>query len=67
MPTGYENAFELIAREQLQALFVARNPWNHSNRRSITQFALLAEAQFFTGALNVKRIALFRDGGSGLP
>jgi putative ABC transport system substrate-binding protein len=28
-----------MAREQLQGLFVARNPWNFSNRRAITGFA----------------------------
>src|SRR5580704_19649865 len=27
-PSNYDDAFGLIAREQLQGLFVARNPWN---------------------------------------
>ncbi|MBR0694252.1 ABC transporter substrate-binding protein [Bradyrhizobium lablabi] len=38
-PTNYDDAFGLIARERLQGLFVARNPWNFSNRRAITGFA----------------------------
>ncbi|MDA9403505.1 ABC transporter substrate-binding protein [Bradyrhizobium sp. CCBAU 45389] len=38
-PSNYEDAFGLITREQLQGLFVARNPWNFSNRRGITGFA----------------------------
>ncbi len=37
--SNYDEAFALIAREQLQGLFVARNPWNYSNRRAITGFA----------------------------
>src|SRR5450432_1968348 len=38
-PSNYDNAFGFIAREQLHGLFVARNPWNFSNRRAITGFA----------------------------
>jgi len=38
-PTNYDDAFGLIAREQLPGLFVARNPWNFSNRRAISGFA----------------------------
>jgi putative ABC transport system substrate-binding protein len=38
-PSNYDDAFAFIAREQLQGLFVARNPWNFSNRRAITGFA----------------------------
>ena len=38
-PSNYNDAFGFIAREQLQGLFVARNPWNFSNRRAITGFA----------------------------
>jgi putative ABC transport system substrate-binding protein len=38
-PSNYEDAFGFMAREQLQGLFVARNPWNFSNRRAITGFA----------------------------
>jgi putative tryptophan/tyrosine transport system substrate-binding protein len=34
-PSNYDDAFALIAREQMQGLFVARNPWNFSNRRAI--------------------------------
>jgi putative ABC transport system substrate-binding protein len=33
-PANYDEAFALIAREQAQGLFVARNPWNFSNRRT---------------------------------
>ena len=36
---NYDGAFEFITREQLHGLFVARNPWNFSNRRAITEFA----------------------------
>jgi putative ABC transport system substrate-binding protein len=39
MPSNYDDAFAFIAKEQLQGLFVARNPWNFSNRRAITGFA----------------------------
>ena len=38
-PTSYDEAFELIVREQVHGLFVGRNPWNFSNRRAITGFA----------------------------
>ena len=38
-PSNYDDAFAFIAREQVQGLFVARNPWNFSNRRAITGFA----------------------------
>ena len=38
-PTDYDDAFAFIAREQMHGLFVARNPWNFSNRRAITGFA----------------------------
>jgi putative ABC transport system substrate-binding protein len=38
-PSTYDDAFAFMAREQLQGLFVARNPWNFSNRRAITGFA----------------------------
>ena len=38
--SNYDNAFAFIVREQLQGLFVARNPWNFSNRRAITTFAM---------------------------
>jgi hypothetical protein len=38
-PPNYDDAFAFIAREQLHGLFVARNPWNFSNRRAITGFA----------------------------
>jgi len=39
-PSNYDDAFGFMAREQLQGLFVARNPWNFSNRRAITGFAM---------------------------
>jgi putative tryptophan/tyrosine transport system substrate-binding protein len=39
-PSNYDGAFGFIDREQLQGLFVARNPWNFSNRRAITGFAM---------------------------
>jgi putative ABC transport system substrate-binding protein len=38
-PSNYDDALAFIAREQMQGLFVARNPWNFSNRRAITGFA----------------------------
>ncbi len=38
-PSNYDDAFAFIVREQLQGLFVARNPWNFSNRQAITGFA----------------------------
>jgi putative tryptophan/tyrosine transport system substrate-binding protein len=38
--TSYDDAFGLIIRKQVHALFVARNPWNFSNRRAITEFAI---------------------------
>ena len=38
-PSNYADAFAFIAREQVQGLFVARNPWNFSNRRAVTAFA----------------------------
>jgi putative tryptophan/tyrosine transport system substrate-binding protein len=38
-PSNYSDAFGFIDREQLQGLFVARNPWNFSNRQAITGFA----------------------------
>jgi len=38
-PSNYDDAFAFITREQVQGLFVARNPWNFSNRRAITAFA----------------------------
>ncbi|WP_407521424.1 ABC transporter substrate-binding protein [Methylobacterium oryzisoli] len=38
-PLGYDDAFDLSVREKLHGLFVARNPWNFSNRRAITGFA----------------------------
>jgi putative ABC transport system substrate-binding protein len=38
--SNYNDAFEFITREQLHGLFVARNPWNFSNRRAITGFAM---------------------------
>jgi putative ABC transport system substrate-binding protein len=37
--TEYGRAFDLIATERLRGLFVARNPWNFSNRHAITRFA----------------------------
>jgi putative ABC transport system substrate-binding protein len=37
--SDYDDAFAFIGREHLQGLFVARNPWNFSNRRAITGFA----------------------------
>jgi putative tryptophan/tyrosine transport system substrate-binding protein len=37
-PSNYDDAFAFMAREQMQGLFVARNPWNFSNRRAITGF-----------------------------
>ena len=37
--SNYDDAFALIAREQVDALFVARNPWNFFNRQAITGFA----------------------------
>jgi putative ABC transport system substrate-binding protein len=37
--SDYDDAFAFMVREQLQGLFVARNPWNYSNRRAITGFA----------------------------
>jgi putative ABC transport system substrate-binding protein len=39
-PLDYDGAFDFITRERLQGLFVARNPWNFSNRQTITEFAL---------------------------
>jgi putative ABC transport system substrate-binding protein len=39
-PSNYDEAFRLITNEQLQGLFVARNPWNFSNRQGITGFAM---------------------------
>jgi putative ABC transport system substrate-binding protein len=39
-PSNYDDAFGFITREQMQGLFVARNPWNFSNRRAITGFAM---------------------------
>jgi|SRR3984957_1269543 len=39
-PSNYDDAFAFIAREQIQGLFVARNPWNFSNRRAIAGFAM---------------------------
>jgi putative ABC transport system substrate-binding protein len=38
-PSTYEGAFAFMAREGARGLFVARNPWNFSNRRAITNFA----------------------------
>jgi putative tryptophan/tyrosine transport system substrate-binding protein len=38
-PSNYDDAFAFIAREQMRGLFVARNPWNFSNRRAITALA----------------------------
>ena len=38
--SNYDDAFAFIVREQLQGLFVARNPWNYANRRAITGFAM---------------------------
>jgi putative ABC transport system substrate-binding protein len=38
-PSNYDDAFAFIVREQLDGLFVARNPWNFSNRRAITALA----------------------------
>jgi putative tryptophan/tyrosine transport system substrate-binding protein len=38
--SNYDDAFGFITREQLHGLFVARNPWNFSNRRAITGFAM---------------------------
>src|SRR3954471_4962768 len=38
-PLDYGSAFDFITRERLHGLFVARNPWNFSNRRAITAFA----------------------------
>jgi putative ABC transport system substrate-binding protein len=35
-----DDAFGFITREQMHGLFVARNPWNFSNRRAITGFAM---------------------------
>lgn len=39
-PSNYDDAFSFMAREQLHGVFVARNPWNFSNRRAITGFAM---------------------------
>jgi putative ABC transport system substrate-binding protein len=39
-PSNYDDAFGYIAREHVQGLFVARNPWNFSNRRAITDFVM---------------------------
>jgi putative tryptophan/tyrosine transport system substrate-binding protein len=38
-PSNYDDAFAFIIREQMHGLFVARNPWNFSNRRAITALA----------------------------
>jgi putative ABC transport system substrate-binding protein len=38
-PSNYDDAFAFMVREELHGLFVARNPWNFSNRRAITGFA----------------------------
>jgi ABC-type uncharacterized transport system substrate-binding protein len=38
-PSNYDDAFAFIVREQMHGLFVARNPWNFSNRRAITALA----------------------------
>jgi putative ABC transport system substrate-binding protein len=38
--SNYDDAFGFIVREQLQGLFVARNPWNFANRRAVTGFAM---------------------------
>ena len=38
-PTNYGDAFAFITREKIHGLFVARNPWNYSNRREISEFA----------------------------
>ena len=38
--SDYARAFEFISREQMHGLFVARNPWNFSNRRAITNFTM---------------------------
>jgi putative ABC transport system substrate-binding protein len=38
-PSNYDDAFAFIVREELHGLFVARNPWNFSNRRPITALA----------------------------
>ncbi len=37
--SNYADAFAFLVREKVHGLFVARNPWNFSNRRSITEFA----------------------------
>jgi putative tryptophan/tyrosine transport system substrate-binding protein len=37
--SSYTDAFAFLAREKIQGIFVARNPWNFSNRRAITDFA----------------------------
>lgn len=37
--SNYDEAFSFMTREQLQGMFVARNPWNFSNRRAIAGFA----------------------------
>jgi ABC-type uncharacterized transport system substrate-binding protein len=39
-PSNYDDAFGFIVREQMHGLFVARNPWNFSNRRAIAGFAM---------------------------
>jgi putative tryptophan/tyrosine transport system substrate-binding protein len=36
---SYTDAFAFMTREKVQGLFSARNPWNFSNRRIITDFA----------------------------
>jgi putative ABC transport system substrate-binding protein len=38
-PSNYDDAFAFMVREELHGLFVARNPWNFSNRRAITALA----------------------------
>ena len=37
--SSYVDAFAFMTREKVQGLFSARNPWNFSNRRAITEFA----------------------------
>jgi putative ABC transport system substrate-binding protein len=38
-PSNYDGAFAFMVREEMHGLFVARNPWNFSNRRAITALA----------------------------
>ncbi len=37
--SSYADAFTFMANEKIQGLFSARNPWNFSNRRAVTEYA----------------------------